>query len=100
MNKERVTAICNVIIEMVLFLNAILTASGKSPLPLDADEVTVTVSSLIAGVDAVWCWWKNQNLTAEAQTAQKLADEMKADRKLIGGEIDPMPDPEGDEDDR
>lgn len=90
--NERVKAITNVIIEIALLLNAILTAAGKSPLPFDQDAVTVTIASLAAGADAVYCWWKNQNVTVEAQTAQKLADEMKADRGLIGGETDPLGD--------
>lgn len=88
--NEKIKAITNVIIEMALLLNAVLTAAGKNPLPLDQDAVTVTIASIAAGVDAVWCWWKNQNVTVEAQTAQKIADQMKADRGLIGGEGDPL----------
>lgn len=95
MNTERAKAIANVIVEMVLFLNAILIACDRSPLPIDADAITVTISAIFAGADAVWCWWKNQNITAEAQTAQRLADEMKADRELIGGEGDPLGDARG-----
>jgi SPP1 family holin len=97
MNRESTKAIINLVIEAILFLNAILTAAGKNPLPLDTDAITVTLTSVFAGISAVYCWWKNQNITVEAQTAQKIADEMKADRELIGGEENPLGDSEGDD---
>lgn len=95
--NERITAIVNVIVELALLANAILTAAGKNPLPLNQDALTVTATSVLAGLDAVYCWWKNQNITAEAQTGQRLIEQMKADRGMVGGEGDPLGDADGGE---
>lgn len=88
--KEKVKAIANIIIAAVLFLNAILTASGKNPIPFDESAITEALSYLAAGIDTIWIWWKNQNISVEAQTAQKVIDEMKANRNKAGGEGDPL----------
>ena len=88
--KEKGKAITNIIIAGILFLNAILTAKGTNPFPIDENEITETISYIVAGLDAVWIWWKNQNMTIEAQTAQKIMNEMKQNRNEVGGEGDPL----------
>lgn len=90
MMKEKSKAIANVIIAGLLLLNAILTASGKNPLPFDEYAITETLSYIAAAVDTVWIWWKNQNVTIEAQTAQKIMDDMKKSRDMSGGEGDAL----------
>lgn len=94
---ERTKAIINLIIAAVVLVNAILTASGRNPIPFDQNAVAEFITYAAAGLETVWIWWKNQNVTAEAITAQKIADEMKADRDLAGGEGDPLGDERGDE---
>ena len=86
----REKAIANIIIAGLLLLNAILTAAGKNPLPFDEHAITETLAYIAAAVDTVWVWWKNQNVTIEAQTAQKIMDEMKQNRDEAGGEGDPL----------
>ena len=93
--QEKAKAFTNILIALALLVNAVLTAAGKSPLPINENDIAVTVAALAAGLDTVYVWWKNQNVTIEAQTAQKLADELKADRALAGGEGDPLGDPKG-----
>lgn len=88
--KEKGKAIANIIIAGILFLNAVLTAKGNNPFPFNENAITETVSYIVAGLDAVWIWWKNQNITIEAQTAQKIMDDMKNDRNKVGGEGDPL----------
>ena len=88
--KETGKAIANIIIAGLLLLNAILTASGKNPLPFDEYAITGALSYLAAAVDTVYVWWKNQNVTLEAQTGQKIIDEMKSNRDEAGGESDPL----------
>lgn len=90
--KEKAKAVANIIIAGALLLNAILTAAGKNPLPVDEDAIFEVASYIAIGIDTIWIWWKNQNLTVEAQTAQDLLDEMKADRNEPDGSND---DPEG-----
>lgn len=93
--KEKAKAVANIIIAGVLLLNAILTAAGKNPLPMDEGAIFEVASYIAIGVDTIWIWWKNQNVTPEAQTAQKIADQLKADRDEIGGETDPLGDERG-----
>lgn len=95
MIQERAKAITNIIVAIVLLANAILTAAGKNPLPFNEDSTALVISSILAGIDTVWVWWKNQNLTAEAVTGQKVTAEMKADREAIGGEDNPLGDERG-----
>lgn len=93
--EERTKAIINLAIAAVVLINAILTASGRNPVPINENAIAEFISYGAAGLETVWIWWKNQNVTAEAITAQKIADEMKADREMIGGEGDPLGDERG-----
>ena len=72
-------AITRLIVAVVLMANAILTAKGKNPLPLDENMVTGIISDLIAGGALVWAWWKNNNVTKEAQEAQEYLKWLKSD---------------------
>ena len=91
--KEKMKAIANIVIAAALLLNAILTASGKNPLPVDKEAVFEFASYIAVALDTIWIWWKNQNVTVEAQTAQTLMNEMKANAE----EPDGTGDPEGDD---
>lgn len=62
----RKEAIIRIIILAVTLANAILTASGKNPIPFDENAVTECLSYIISGVAAVWAWWKNNNVTDNA----------------------------------
>ena len=94
MTKGRIKAITNLAIAMLLLANAILTAMGKSPLPFDQTEVTEMISYVASIVATLWAWWKNNNMTIEAETGQAIIDEMKANRGEAGGDGDPLDDPE------
>ena len=85
MFSERVKAIVNLIVAFLLLLNAILTASGKNPLPVDQDAITITISYIAAGLDTVWIWWKNQNITVGMATGTKIGHEMNAQKDVPQG---------------
>lgn len=97
MTKSRAKALTNLVVAMVLLANAILTAMGKSPLPFDQTEVTEMVSYAASIVATMWAWWKNNNMTIEAETGQALVDELKSNRNEVGGESDPLDGDPGDE---
>ncbi len=90
--KSRIEAIASLIVTALFIVNSVLTASGKNPIPYDEDSVYMTISNVLTGISVLYVWYKNQNLTVEAQTAQDLLDEMKADRNEPDGSND---DPEG-----
>lgn len=72
-------AFIRLIVTIVLMINAALTAKGLNPIPFDETLVTECLTYIISGVSAVWIWWKNNNITAEAKAAQVLKDDMKVD---------------------
>lgn len=80
MKKNGTTqAFIRLAVTVVLMINAALTAKGMNPIPFDETLVTECLTYLASGVTAVWAWWKNNNVTAEAQAAQVLKDDMKID---------------------
>lgn len=85
MFKERAKAIINLVVAFLLLLNAILTASGRNPLPVDQDAISITVSYLLAAADTVWIWWKNMNITIGMATGYKIGKEMNKERNTPTG---------------
>lgn len=72
-SNGRKEAIIRVIILGITWLNAILTATGKNPIPFDESAVTEVLSYIISGAVAVWTWWKNNNVTQKAIDRDHLA---------------------------
>ena len=66
------------ICQLVALLNSLLTAFGKSPLPIDNEQLQQVVSTLITVVVAIINWWKNNSFTKEAIEADKLYAELRA----------------------
>lgn len=87
---ERTKAFVRLLVALVPAVNIILVALGKNPLPYTAEELSVGISAVISVLGTIWAWWKNNNVTIEAQTGQKVVDEMKAGRGRAGGEGDPL----------
>lgn len=72
LNKESLIALARLLVSVIL---AIGTVFGWS---LDADLVFNIIVSVAAAASFVWTWWKNNNVTKAAQTAQEWLDELKA----------------------
>ena len=62
----------------VLMVNMGLTVAGKNPIPLDENALTEWLTVAAAGISAVYSWWKNNNVTKQAQQAQAVLNELKA----------------------
>jgi len=75
--KEKIKAIVRIVALGVLFMNSILAAKGISPIPFDEKTVTESVSNIATVVMSVYVWWKNNNITKEAQSAQLHLNELK-----------------------
>ena len=90
MNKSQIEGIVRLIVALVPVINIILVSFGKSPLPFTSDEVNAGLSAVVGVIGIFWAWWKNNNMTFEAQLAQKELDKLKDDRNHIGGEGDPL----------
>lgn len=57
--------------------NQLLSAAGKSPLPIDSATLEPWVTTGITTAAAVWAWWKNNSFTPEAIRADELLKEMR-----------------------
>lgn len=64
--EERAKAIARIIATAVVCVNAILAASGHSPIPVDEGAIYETVSNIAAAISILWVWWKNNNVTQAA----------------------------------
>lgn len=81
MSKMRAEAITRLIVTAVLFINAILTAKGINPIPINESTVAEFISDIALAVSTVWSWWKNSNITEEAIYWQKRKEEARVLKK-------------------
>lgn len=75
--NEKIKAIIRLIVMAVLMVNMGLTVAGKNPIPLDEAALTEWLTVAAAGISAVYSWWKNNNVTKQAQQAQAVLNELK-----------------------
>lgn len=75
--NEKIKAIIRLIVMAVLMVNMGLTVAGKNPIPLDENALTEWLTVAAAGISAVYSWWKNNNVTKQAQQAQAVLNELK-----------------------
>ena len=75
--NERITAIVNIIIQMILVLNAILTATGKNPIPVDESALAEVLTYILTIGWSAWIWWRNNNITEFAVKAQMFLNDEK-----------------------
>ena len=59
-------------------INAVLQSKGMNVLPIDDAQIATLVSDAALIGASVWNWYKNNNLTSAAQSAQKVLDAEKA----------------------
>lgn len=88
--KSRVEAIVRLLVALLPAINIILVQFGMSPLPFDSDELNIFLSSVVEFLGLIWAWWKNNNITFEAQTAQEILKQLKEDKDKVGGEGNPL----------
>ena len=74
-------AIIRIAVLAITTVNAILTAAGKNPIPFDESAFTECIAYIINGVCAVWAWWRNNDMTREAEEGTALTRALKAKNK-------------------
>lgn len=55
--------------------NQLLTAAGKSPLPIEDETVTVAISTGFTIVVSIWTWWKNNYISKKGQEQKEVLKE-------------------------
>jgi SPP1 family holin len=73
---EKDTIIRTICLALAL-VNQLLTAYGKSPLPIQDAQVKVLVSTTLTVATSVWGWWKNNSFTPAAQAGDKIMKALK-----------------------
>ena len=63
---------------LLALTNQMLSAMGKSPLPIESTTVEQLVTAGITTIAALVAWWKNNTFTKEAIAADKEYDRLKA----------------------
>lgn len=76
-NKISTATIVRTICLLVALSNQLLSAFGKSPLPIDNVQLEQLVTSLITIVVALINWWQNNSFTQEAIAADQLYDTLR-----------------------
>ena len=63
---------------LLALTNQMLSAMGKSPLPIENTTVEQLVTAGITTIAALITWWKNNSFTKEAIASDKEYDRLKA----------------------
>lgn len=79
MNETKISTatIIRTLCLLVALANQLLSAFGKSPLPIDNAQLEQLVTSLITIVVALINWWQNNSFTQEAIAADQLYDTLR-----------------------
>lgn len=77
--REVTKAIIRLIAMAVLAVNSLLTAKGMNPIPFDEAAFTEWALYAVTTVSGFWAWWKNNNVTRSARTAQQALNALKYD---------------------
>lgn len=73
--NEKVKAI------VTLIVTAAVNVANVCGYALDADTWVTAALSVASVVCIIYSWWKNQNVTPEAQEAQKVLNMLKTEKK-------------------
>lgn len=84
---DRATIIRTAVMAVAL-LNIVLQAFGFDALPFGDEQVESAAGAILAALASIWCWWKNNSVSVEAKTADKIMREMKNGRGKFGGEYE------------
>lgn len=74
---ERTKAIITIVI------TAALNIANLYGFAVDAGAVVNAVLTVLSFICIAWSWWKNQNVTTEAQTAQIYLNKLKLEKKAV-----------------
>lgn len=66
---------------LIALVNQVLVATGVFNQIIDDATVYEYVSTFITAILAVINWWKNNNITVEAKSAQAYLDDLKSNQE-------------------
>ncbi|WP_209548123.1 MULTISPECIES: phage holin [unclassified Exiguobacterium] len=80
--QEKTKALITLVILVLTMINQALQLAGYSTIPFAPEKVEQFLSMLATAVVSVYAWWKNQNVTPEAQKMQRSLDDKKTYNRL------------------
>ncbi len=79
-NISKGTALRTILL-LVALINQVLSALGKSPLPIESEQTEQFVSLLFTGIAAIAAWWENNSFTKNAIKADELLESLNSKAK-------------------
>ena len=76
-NKVSAGTVARTAVLLLALANQVLSAMGKSPLPIESAELEQLVTAGITTVTALINWWYNNSFTPAAREPHKTYDRMK-----------------------
>ena len=70
-------ALIRLVVLVILLINQTLMVLGWSPLPFSEEQIYEGVSSVAVVAVAIYTWYKNNNVTKEAEKAQGYLNQLK-----------------------
>lgn len=64
--------VARTLVLILAIINQILSACGKSPLPIESETLEQLVTAVFTTVAALIAWWKNNSFTPNALKADAL----------------------------
>lgn len=75
--KIKADTIIRTAVLLLALVNQILTVCGKSPLPIEDEDLTQVLSLCFTIGASLWSWWKNNSVTTNAVKADEYLKELK-----------------------
>ncbi len=70
--------IIRTILLILALINQVLSAMGKSPLPIENSELEQIITWVLTSSAAIFAWWKNNSFTKSAIAADEALASIKA----------------------
>lgn len=70
------------IVLVLALINNVLALFGKSPLPIEEEQVTELVSMVITIIASLVAWWKNNSFTMAARLGDATMRQHKQSRRF------------------
>lgn len=80
MNKELKQAITRLIVLVIALINSLLAHYGKPVIRSDEALIYQTLSDVILIGSIAWTYWKNNNITHNAQQAQEFKNVLDVEK--------------------
>ena len=74
-------AIVRLVVMLILMINQILIAKGWTPLPYEEEQIYAFVNGVAMVTVGLWAWYKNNNITKNAQKAQEFKEQLDKKQK-------------------